>query len=106
MSEQLPGELQVLLRNYRESLPDPEPSAKFMPELWARIESRRKTTYSFGRLARGFVTAAAGLCLLISGLHWVPLEHSSGYQLTSYVDALNDTQADEEEQEIAGGEAI
>ena len=49
--------LDALFRAFREC-PAPEPSANFMPNLWARIDSRQSFTFSFRRLANAFVTAA------------------------------------------------
>jgi hypothetical protein len=73
---------------YRDALPDREPSAGFMPELWRRIEQRRKPAFAFGRFARGFVTAALALCVAITAVTW----HSSGNSVytATYVDVLDD----------------
>jgi hypothetical protein len=86
----LPGEVRELLHLYREALPEPDASAGFMPGLWARIDARRSVTYSFGRLARAFVTAAVLMCIALSGTLF-----TSGYQSpspahSSYIDVLAD----------------
>ena len=52
--------LDALFQAYRDC-PTPEPSANFMPTLWARIESRQRVAFSFRRLAGVFVTAALAL---------------------------------------------
>ena len=104
--EPLPRELQALLQTYREALPDVEPGRDFMPGLWGRIEGRRRITHRFGRLARRFVTAAAAMCLILSGLHWAPVGHSTNLPGTTYVDVLADTSGDDVDDEISGGEVL
>jgi hypothetical protein len=56
--------LDRLLHAYRQAADYGEPSANFMPELWARIESRRSTSLAFERLARIFATGAVAVTLL------------------------------------------
>jgi hypothetical protein len=56
--------LDRLLHAYRQASEYGEPSQNFMPELWARIESRRSTSLAFERLARIFATGALALTLL------------------------------------------
>jgi len=56
--------LDRLFHAYRQASEFNEPSANFMPELWARIESRRSTSMAFERLARIFATGALALTLL------------------------------------------
>ena len=43
--------LDALFRAYRDACPAPEASANFMPNLWRRIESRQRFTFSFRRMA-------------------------------------------------------
>ena len=95
----LPGEVQELFRSYRDSFEGIDGSANFMPGLWARIDSRRRVTYSFGRLASAFVTAAFLLCLIMSGTLLINNQPAGGNQ-ASYVDALADTVADDDDFEI------
>jgi hypothetical protein len=83
---------------YRAAIPDPEPSADFMPELWRRIEMRRRPAYSLRRFARGFVTAAFALCFGMAVLSWSP-SNSSNASSTTYVDVLNSLD-DEQQQEV------
>lgn len=66
MSEHLDPHLAQLFREYRDALPDPEPSATFTPGLWQRIEARQKDTLGFRRLARAIITAAAAASLLMA----------------------------------------
>lgn len=56
--------LDRLFRAYRQAAEYGEPSANFMPELWARIESHRSTSLAFERLARIFATGALAVTLL------------------------------------------
>jgi hypothetical protein len=58
-----------------------------MPGLWAKIDRRQKVTYSFRRLASGFVTAAAALCLIMSAALSTQSQVSSPLSET-YVEAL------------------
>jgi len=51
-------QLDALFRAYREACPTAEPGPNFMPQLWQKIESRQKFTFSFRRMANAFVTAA------------------------------------------------
>ncbi|MGH9630007.1 MAG: hypothetical protein ACRD7E_16940 [Bryobacteraceae bacterium] len=85
----LPDDLAALFAAYREVVPDPEPSTEFSVRLWEKIESRQTLTYSFGRLARGFVTAAAAICVAISFFLTTPYSQppASTYSST-YVDVL------------------
>ncbi len=57
--------LDALLHRYRELHPDPEASANFMPQLWAKIE-RRKSSSLFSHAARYLVTAALAATAILS----------------------------------------
>jgi len=92
----LPSNLRKLFTAYRESAIDPEPSVNFMPTLWERIDARRRTTNSFSRLARAFVTAAAGICLLMTA--GIAVQSNSVTNI-SYVDLLDDVDEAEAEAE-------
>jgi len=81
--------LDSLLRAYREAIPDPDPSANFMPELWRRIEERQRSVFFLGRWARAFVTAAAVLSLVMAALLYIPRGHNSLFSVESYVEALS-----------------
>jgi len=94
----LPKEVQSLLRSYREVLPDFEGSPDFMPRLWQQIEAQQKVTYSFWRLASGFVTGSVALCMVFGLALWTP--PSSGKQQTinsnsTYVEVLADDASDD-----------
>ncbi len=92
--EQLGRKLDELLAAYREACPDPEPSANFMPDLWARIEASRSASYSFGRWTQALVTAAAAICLLL-GLLQTYLPSKATFYTQSYVEALQQENAAE-----------
>jgi len=100
---EMPGELQALFATYRESTPDPEPGANFMPHLWSKIESRQKAVMGFGRLARWFVTAAGAICLLMSVLLFAPLNQSSQVYSATYLEVLSNEHPGEE---VIGLEAV
>jgi len=80
--------LDALFRAYRDACPDPEPSPNFMPALWGRIESRQTFTFSFRRMANGFVTAAVALSIALGVYMSIPRSNPSAYQ--TYIEALAD----------------
>ncbi len=86
--EKLSPELIALFASYRQALPDREADPQFMPGVWARIEARRKDAWWFGRIARGFVTAAGAICLLIMGAIWLPEHSTASLYTTTYVDVV------------------
>jgi hypothetical protein len=57
-----------------------------MPQLWQRIESRQTFSFFFGRVARGFVTAAMAATLAMAFYLSVP--RSSGSYSSTYVEVL------------------
>jgi hypothetical protein len=77
--------LDALLLAFRDC-PTPEPSVNFMPDLWARIESRQRMTFSLRRTAGAFVTAALALSLALGVYLAIP--HSNPYYTQTYVDTL------------------
>lgn len=72
------------------ALPNPEPSANFMPVLWQKIEARQQQTFtfSFKRMANAFAAAAVALTLALSVYMYVPRTPSLPSQ--SYLDVLAD----------------
>jgi hypothetical protein len=89
-SVELPDEIRSLLSQYRGALPDLEPRPNFMPELWQNIEARRRSGLNLGRLAKGFVTAAAALCLLMSALFVAPQKSpATSMSSVNYLDVLS-----------------
>ena len=86
----VPAELESLFASYRTAVRVPDPSPEFMPALWSKIEQRQKVTYGFRRMASGFVTAAAAICLMISFALYNPSPMQSAAAST-YVEALADS---------------
>jgi hypothetical protein len=80
--------LDSLFRAFREACPTPDASANFMPELWQKIEARQNLTFSFGRMASAFVTAALALSIGL-GMYLAAPRSSSPYYNQSYVEALD-----------------
>jgi len=78
--------LDALFGAYRAACGSPEPGANFMPELWARIESRQSFTFSFRRMANAFATAAVALSLALGVYMSIP--RSGPVYNEGYVDAL------------------
>ncbi|MGB7758790.1 MAG: hypothetical protein WBL61_03120 [Bryobacteraceae bacterium] len=83
--------LDSLFRAYREACPDREPSPNFMPGLWRRIESRRNFSFSFQRMVRGFVTAAAAVTIAVGV--YVSLPRATPATEVNYLEALADANA-------------
>jgi hypothetical protein len=79
--------LDALFGAYRAACGNPDASANFMPNLWARIDSRQSFTFSFRRMANAFATAAVALSIAVGIYMAVP---HTGQNLISqtYVEAL------------------
>jgi hypothetical protein len=77
--------LNALLLAFRDC-PAPEPSVNFMPELWARIESRQRFSFSLRRMTGAFVTTALALSLALGVYLAIP--HSNPFYAQTYVDTL------------------
>ena len=80
-------QLDAIFEAYRRSCPTPDPSSNFMPNLWSRIETRQRTTFSFRRMAQAFVTAAVALSIALGVYMAMPHPNVSSY---SYVEALDE----------------
>jgi hypothetical protein len=78
--------LDAVLQAFREASTAPEASPNFMPDLWRKIEARQSLTFSFGRMAGAFVTAALAASLAL-GIY-LALPSNSAYYSESYVEAL------------------
>ena len=92
MDQNRNSELDALFASYRNAVEVPEASPDFMPGLWRRVEQRRTVAYSFRRLASGFVTAAAAICLAMTLVMWSPSQIWSSQTTVAgtYVDVLSD----------------
>jgi hypothetical protein len=51
-------ELNELFARYKAAVPDPDPSANFMPQLWRNIEARQTLMLRVRKLTQVFVGAA------------------------------------------------
>jgi hypothetical protein len=91
--EKWPAELERIFAAYRTAVEVPEASPDFLPGMWSKIDQRRRVSYSFRRMASGFVTAAAAICLLLSVASWMPSQMSVSGGAT-YVEILADSEAD------------
>ena len=80
-------DLEKLFSDYRNSLPDPEPSAAFTPGVWRRIEARRSPLRLFRRMAEAFVAVAA-LATLLIGTFLIPRLQNAPVYSATYVDVL------------------
>ena len=79
--------LDALLRAYKDACPDPEPSVNFMPDLWRKIESRQRFTFSFRRVANAFVTTAVAASIAI-GVYLSMHGSNPNTYSESYIEAL------------------
>src|ERR1039457_6025479 len=80
-------ELEALFRAYHDACVAPDASANFMPNLWARIESRQRFTFSFRRMANALTTAAVAASLALGIYMAIPRSSSIDLNQT-YVEAL------------------
>jgi hypothetical protein len=79
--------LDALFGAYRAACGDPEASANFMPNLWARIDARQNFTFSFRRMANAFATATVALSLVL-GIYMAVPRSNQTVTAQSYVEAL------------------
>lgn len=86
--DQLNRELDELLASYKSAVPDPEPGANFMPELWRKIEARKSLMLRVRKLTQVFVGAAAAISLLFAMVEVVPRVSHQEVTHENYVDAL------------------
>jgi len=80
--------LNTLFQDYYSACEPRQVSANFMPELWQKIERVQNGRFSFQRIAKGFVTAAAALSLALALVGFLPSHFSSPAYHATYVDAL------------------
>jgi hypothetical protein len=80
--------LDALWSEYRGLMPDPEPSADFMPNLWQKIEAQRVEPLSIlKRFAKIYVLATVAVILVFAvSLSRIQYEPNIS---TNYVDALD-----------------
>jgi len=85
--DRMEDKLDSLWAEYRQACPDPEPSANFIPQVWQRIEARRRATSSLRHGAEVCVMAALTLTLLIAAFLIPRYQRQPVYQST-YADVL------------------
>jgi anti-sigma-K factor RskA len=87
--DRMDDRLKSLLAEYRESCPDPEPGANFMPQLWQRIEANRSVSASrlLRRWAEAWLVATVAVAVLI-GVFLAPRFQEPPALQASYVDVL------------------
>lgn len=98
MNSMLDEKLDWLFKAYRAACPAPEPSANFMPGLWAKIDSQRSQSWTTPlRIWATRVTAVAGLAaaLLAGAVGLWRQPYSTQVLEVSYMDVLADDAADE-----------
>ncbi|MGI8989870.1 MAG: hypothetical protein ACR2I2_09830 [Bryobacteraceae bacterium] len=81
-------DLEQLFRRYREACEPLEPSVNFMPAIWQKIEARQANNWLFGKMARGFVTAALAVSCILALFLALPNSQNSAFENGSYVDVL------------------
>ncbi len=84
--------LDALFREYAKACPDRDPSANFMPNLWGRIDTRRRQAFSFRRMANALATAALAFSIALGV--YMALPHASQVNPgQSYIEALAEANA-------------
>jgi len=78
--------LDALFQAYREACVAPETSANFMPNLWARIESRQSFSFVLKRMGNLLETAAVALSLMLGAYMAIPHQVQPPNQ--TYVEVL------------------
>ena len=81
--------LDGLFLAYRAACEPRQVSANFMPELWQKIERVQTARFSFQRIAKGFVTAAAALSLALGVVGFLPSHQNPAFSGASYIEALS-----------------
>ncbi len=79
--------LDALFRAYRDACLTPEASTSFMPNLWAKIESRQRFTFSLRRMANALATVAVALSIAL-GLYMSFPHSTPNYYAQTYIEAL------------------
>ena len=80
--------LDELFRAYRAACPDPGPGANFMPDIWARIETREVSANWFGRVAKTLVIAALAVSAILAMMIPSANRSSSAFFDAAFVEAL------------------
>lgn len=98
------SKLDVLFAEYRAACPDMDGGPNFVPQLWQRIEARRRAmTFWFRRWAEVCVLATIGMSVLITTLLIPHYQRDPVYQVT-YLDVLAAADLGEDLQALPGGD--
>ena len=95
-SEQLERQVDALFASYREACPEVEPSASFMPSIWARIDAQRGWMWHLKGYAQRMALATAAVFMMLAGLHLGSVGKAESLLAQSYVDVLQDSAATED----------
>jgi hypothetical protein len=99
MSVNREQELDRLFAAYRESMPEPEPSAEFLANVWRRIEENRSSIWTAVLQAWAPRVAAVGVlaAVLLTASVWIPQERARQDAILneSYIEALTVDSLDE-----------
>jgi len=101
--DRMGDKLDSLWAEYRQACPDPEPSANFIPQVWERIEARRRATSSLRHWAEAWVMAALTLTLLIAAFLIPRYQRQPVYQST-YADVLAEADSPDYTLVLTGGD--
>lgn len=78
--------LDQMFRAYREACGDPDASANFIPDMWAKIEAREVSTNWFGRVANMLVAAALTASVILGMIS--SMKQPDAFFNATVVDAL------------------
>lgn len=87
--------LDRLFARYRAACPEVEASSAFMPRMWERIDARRGWMWKLGGYARGLVTVAATVCMVLAAFAFSPAGDVNPLYTRTYLEALVDDNAPE-----------
>lgn len=79
--------LDELFISYRAACVEPEASPEFMPQMWAKIEARERSTNWFGSMAKALVTAALAASVIL-GMLVSSMNQAPEYFNATFVEAL------------------
>lgn len=87
MMENQDQHLDKLFGQYRAACPDVNPNPNFMPQVWARIEARRKSERGLLRWANSFAMATALLVVILGVLSY---RNPNPLPQRAYIEKLTD----------------
>ncbi len=96
-------ELDRLLARYRDAIPELEPSAEFLSQVWRRIEDSRPTSWTaIVHWAPRVAAAGALAAVLLAASAWIPDQQRRQQAVleSSYVEALTADSLDEHDEAL------